>query len=61
MDLSEAYAPLVTAVGRMKEPLQELMETHDGFVLQNLSMINSVKTVRDVRKSIQHGLLTYRG
>lgn len=61
MEEKDAYAPLATAIRRVKEPLQKLVQAHDQFVLRNLAMVNNVKSLREVRRSAQRGLLATGG
>lgn len=53
---ADPYAQLAIAVNRLKEPLQELTNIHDNFVLQSVSVINNVKSIREVRRSVEQGL-----
>lgn len=49
----EVYGELATAVRRLKQPLADLTKLHEQFVLDNMSGINNVKSVRDFRKGLE--------
>lgn len=49
----DVYAELAASVRKLKKPLGELTRVHEQFVLDNLSGINSVKTVREVRRATE--------
>ena len=44
------YCELVTALRRVKQPLADILATHDQFVLQNISIMNDVKSLKTVRR-----------
>ncbi|KAF7999273.1 hypothetical protein HF325_005949 [Metschnikowia pulcherrima] len=55
------YCELVTALRRVKQPLADILAIHDQFVLQNISIMNDVKSLKTVRrlaeraKDAEHG------
>lgn len=54
--MEEDYSELATAVRRLKKPLGELTKVHEQFVLDNMSSINNVKSVRDFRKGLEKAI-----
>lgn len=54
----DIYGELTNAVKRLKAPLSELMRLHEQFVLDNISGINEIKSVRDFRKGLEKALET---
>ncbi|KAM9907381.1 hypothetical protein OXX79_000985 [Metschnikowia pulcherrima] len=46
----DSYCELVTALRRVKQPLADILATHDQFVLQNISIMNDVKSLKTVRR-----------
>lgn len=54
--MEEDYSELATAVSRLKKPLAELTKVHEQFVLDNMSSINNVKSVREFRKGLEKAM-----
>ncbi|KAM9907925.1 hypothetical protein OXX69_006243 [Metschnikowia pulcherrima] len=47
---TDSYCELVTALRRVKQSLADILATHDQFVLQNISIMNDVKSLKIVRR-----------
>ncbi|KAG2735655.1 hypothetical protein G9P44_001869 [Scheffersomyces stipitis] len=53
---SDPYKLLSQSIKRLSTPLEQLLNTHDEFVLQNLSIINNLKTVPSFATAIENGV-----
>lgn len=52
----DPYAQLAVQMRRLKQPLETLLATHETFVLQNMTAINNVKTLKPFRKGVERAL-----
>lgn len=49
----DPYEALTQLMLRLKRPLQNLLAAHDEFVLQNVTTLNHIKSMRVVRKVME--------
>ena len=56
MERQNPYKELETALVRMKNPLTTLTAIHHDFVLQNVESVNSIRSMRLFRKSLEGAL-----
>lgn len=52
MASEDPYEILTQSVKRLNAPLERLLKTHDEFVLQNLTILNNIKSVSSVREKL---------
>lgn len=52
----DPYSQLTRLVQRLKKPLDALLATHEEFLLQNLSSINDIKTLKPFRRNLARAL-----
>lgn len=54
----DPYSILAESTKRLETPLKQLLDHHDEFVLQNLSILKNVSTQTSMRLDIENALKT---
>lgn len=52
---ADPYAALAQSVKRLSEPMNQLLNTHDQFTLQNVRILNNVSTIPRFNESLKKG------
>lgn len=53
---NDPYTALTQSIKRLTEPLDELLTTHDKFLLQNVTILNNVSSIPKFNESLKKGL-----